>query len=53
MKLNHLLVDGIQAERETEIKSRHAAAKLISAKATTQLRSDQPTNLLRRLILAF
>ncbi len=52
MNLSHLLVDGIQADRETEIAARRDATQLNSANAKTALRAARPANRLRRLLLA-
>ncbi len=52
MNLSHLLVDGIQAHRETEIAARRDATELNSAKSETALRTARSANKLRRLLLA-
>ncbi len=52
MNLSHLLVEGIQAERETELAARRHANQLTSAKAEAALRTARPANRLRRLLLA-
>ncbi len=52
MNLNHLLVEGVQADREIEIATRQLATHLTAAKAESTLRTARPANRIRRLLLA-
>ena len=52
MNLSHLLVEGIQAERETELAARRLATQLTSSKAEGALRTARPASRFRRLLLA-
>jgi hypothetical protein len=52
MNLNHLLVEGVQADREVEIATRRLATQLTAAKAESALRTTRPASRLRRLLLA-
>jgi hypothetical protein len=52
MNLNHLLVDGVQADREVEIATRRLASQLTAAKAHSALRTTRPASRLRRFLLS-
>ncbi len=52
MNLNHLLVEGVQADREVEIATRRLATQLTAAKTESALRIARPANRLHRLLLA-
>ena len=52
MNFSHLLVDGIQAERETKLAARRHVTQLTSTKAEGALRTARPVSRLRRLLLA-
>ncbi len=52
MNFSHLLVDGIQADRETELAARRHASQLTSSKAEGALRTARPASRFRRLLFA-
>ena len=52
MNLNHLLVDGIRADREIELAARRLATELTAARAESARRTARPASRLRRLLLA-
>lgn len=52
MKLSHLLVDAIQAERRIEIENRQRSSRPISSQAVSRDQATRPESVLRRLLPA-